>query len=117
MIVARRRGEVVHLGLDVHRNTIPVGVLPWDREEPALDKLSSGEESVRRLIGRFPDRTALRVCYEAGPTGYDLARLLRRWGVSCDVIAPSLIPKAAGDEAKPTSGTRAGWPGCTGLGS
>ena len=99
-IVARSRGEVVHLGLDVHRDTISVGVLAWDREEPTLDKISSDEESVRRLISRFPDRTALRVCYEAGPTGYDLARLLLRWGVSCDVIAPSLVPRAAGDKVK-----------------
>ncbi len=99
-IVARSRGEVVHLGLDVHRDTISVGVLTWDREEPALDKISSDEESVRRLIARFPDRTALRVCYEAGPTGYDLARLLIGWGVSCDVIAPSLVPRAAGDKVK-----------------
>jgi transposase len=99
-IVARSRGEVVHLGLDVHRDTISVGVLPWDREEPSLDKISSDEEAVRRLITRFPDRGALRVCYEAGPTGYDLARMLIRWGVSCDVIAPSLIPKAASDKVK-----------------
>jgi transposase len=99
-IVARSRGEVVHLGLDVHRDTISVGILPWDREEPSLDKISSDEESVRRLMNRFPDRGALRVCYEAGPTGYDLARMLIRWGVSCDVIAPSLIPKAAGDKVK-----------------
>lgn len=99
-IVARSRGQVVHLGLDVHKDTISVGVSPWDREEPSLDKISSDEEAVRRLIGRFPDRGALRVCYEAGPTGYDLARMLRGWGVSCDVIAPSLIPKAAGDKVK-----------------
>lgn len=99
-IVARSHGDVLHLGLDVHRDTISVGVLPWDREEPVLDKISSDEDAVRRLIGRFPDRAALRVCYEAGPTGYDLARLLQRWGVSCDVIAPSLIPKAAGDKVK-----------------
>jgi transposase len=99
-IVARSQGEVVHLGLDVHRDTISVGVLTWDRDEPDLDKISSDEESVRRLIGRFPDRSSLRVCYEAGPTGYDLARMLIRWGVSCDVIAPSLVPKAAGDKVK-----------------
>jgi transposase len=99
-IVARSCGEVVHLGLDVHRDTISVGVLPWDREEPSLDKISSDEEAVRRLVSRFPDRRTLRVCYEAGPTGYDLARMLHRWGVACDVIAPSLVPKAAGDKVK-----------------
>jgi transposase len=99
-IVARSRGEVVHLGLDVHKDSISVGVLPWDREEPSLDRISSDVEAVRRLVGRFGDRAALRVCYEAGPTGYDLARTLIGWGVSCDVIAPSLIPKAAGDKVK-----------------
>jgi len=99
-IVARSHGEVIHLGLDVHRDTISVGVLPWDREEPSLDKISSDDEAIRRLIGRFPDRRALRVCYEAGPTGYDLARTLIGRGVSCDVIAPSLIPRAAGDKVK-----------------
>ncbi len=39
-------------------------------------------------------------CYEAGPTGYDLARLLKSLGVRCEIIAPSMIPKAAGDKVK-----------------
>ena len=65
-----------------------------------LDQISSDEESVRRLIARFSDRTALRVCSEAQPTGYDLARLLIWSRVSCDVITPSLVPRAVGDEVK-----------------
>jgi transposase len=55
---------------------------------------------VRRLVGRFPDRGVLRVCYEAGPTGFGLYRLLRSMGVACEVIAPSLIPRAPGDRVK-----------------
>ena len=39
-------------------------------------------------------------CYEAGPTGYDLQRLLASIGVRCDVVAPSLIPKGSGDRVK-----------------
>jgi transposase len=42
----------------------------------------------------------LRACYEAGPTGYELARHLRRVGVACEVIAPSLIPTAPGLRVK-----------------
>ena len=42
----------------------------------------------------------MRACYEAGPTGYDLARLLASMGVASEVIAPSLIPKAPGDKVK-----------------
>ena len=38
----------------------------------------------------------LRACYEAGPTGFELARLLHSISVDCQVIAPSLIPKAPG---------------------
>ena len=53
-----------------------------------------------RLIGRFPDRGRLRVCYEAGPTGFGLHRLLHSMGVACEVVAPSLIPKAPGDRVK-----------------
>jgi transposase len=37
------------------------------------------------------------VCYEAGPMGYELQRLLAGMGVSCQVIAPWMIPTAAGD--------------------
>ena len=55
---------------------------------------------MRRLIGRFGDRSKLWVCYEAGPTGYELHRLLASMGVRCDVVAPSLVPKGRGDKVK-----------------
>jgi transposase len=51
------------------------------------------------LIGRF-DVGALRACYEAGPGGYELHRLLTGLGVACEVVAPSLIPKGSGDRIK-----------------
>ena len=44
--------------------------------------------------------TRLRACYEAGPTGYELYRLLGSMGVDCEVIAPSLVPVAPGDKVK-----------------
>jgi transposase len=39
-------------------------------------------------------------CYEAGPTGYGLYRLIRSLGHECTVVAPSLIPKKPGDRVK-----------------
>jgi transposase len=42
----------------------------------------------------------LAVCYEAGPGGFDLYRLLCSMGVACDVVAPSLILVRAGDRVK-----------------
>jgi transposase len=89
-----------HLGLDVHKDTISVAILAPDRDGPEVERIPHDEPSVRRLVGRFPDPRWLRACYEAGPTGYDLARLLESMRVRCQVIAPSLIPKAPGDKVK-----------------
>src|SRR5436309_2456795 len=90
----------IHLGLDVHKDSISVAVLPPGQESAEVDKIFHDEPSVRRLVARFPDPGRLRVCYEAGPTGYELQRLLARLHLRCDVVAPSLIPKAPGDRVK-----------------
>ncbi len=93
--------DAVWHGWDVHKNTISVAVLHPGQEVPATDKISHDEPSVRRLIARCGDPRLLRVCYEpappAPPRGH---RLLTGMGVHCDVIAPSLIPKAPGDRVK-----------------
>ena len=90
----------IHLGLDVHRNTISVATLPPDHTSAEVEQIPSDEAAVLAFLGRFAEPGRLRVCYEAGPTGYELARLLHRQGVACQVIAPSLIPRAAGDKVK-----------------
>ena len=65
-----------------------------------MEKIFHDEESVRRFVHRFPERRSLRACYEAGPTGYGLYHLLHTLEVRCEVVAPSLIPKAPGDRVK-----------------
>ena len=57
-------------------------------------------EALRKLLARCPNRSALRTCYEAGPTGYDTHRLITSLGIACEVIAPSLIPKRSGVRIK-----------------
>jgi transposase len=71
-----------HLGLDVHKDTISVAILAPDRDGPEVDRIPHDEASVRRLVGRLGDRRWLRACYEAGPTGFELARLLERMGLA-----------------------------------
>ena len=90
---------LIHLGMDTSMNTIVVGVLGPGEEMPVVDRVFNDEESIRRLIGRFPDRRLLSACYEAGPGGYELYRLLSSMGVGCEVVAPSLIPKGSSDRA------------------
>jgi len=86
--------------MDVHKSTISTGVLEPDSTSPLVDKISTDDESVRRLIARFPEPGRVWACYEAGPTGYELARVLRSAGMHCEVIAPSLIPSRPGDRVK-----------------
>ncbi len=88
------------LAMDVHKSTISAAVLAPDVLSPVVDKISSDEQSVRRLVARFEEPGRVWACYEAGPTGYELARLMRSFGVRCEVIAPSLIPARPGDRVK-----------------
>jgi len=88
------------LAMDVHKNTISTGLLEPDSTSPLVDKISSDDEVVRRLIGRFADPGRVWVCYEAGPTGYELHRMLTGAGMRCEVIAPSLIPTLPGNKVK-----------------
>jgi transposase len=90
----------IHLGMDTSKNTIVVGILMPGDEVPVIDRIWNEEVSVRRLVGRLGDPAALRACYEAGPCGFELHRLLASMGVACDVVAPSLIPRRAGDRVK-----------------
>lgn len=53
-----------------------------------------------KVLARYGAPRQLQVVYEAGPTGYGLQRELARRGYDCQVIAPSLIPKRAGDRVK-----------------
>lgn len=91
----------VWLGLDVHKDSIAAGVLGERDSTPRIEVVGSDPDAVRRLIKKVGCGSgAVRACYEAGPTGYELHRLLTGMGVRCEVIAPSLIPRAAGDRVK-----------------
>ncbi len=84
----------------MHKNTISAAILRPGDDVADVDKISSDDDAVRRLIARLGSPRQLRACYEAGPTGYELARLLKALGVATEVIAPALIPTAPGDRVK-----------------
>ena len=90
----------IHLGMDTSKNTIVVGILMPGDEIPVIDRIWNEEGAVRHLVSPLGDPAVLRACYEAGPCGFELHRLLASMGVACDVVAPSLIPRRAGDRVK-----------------
>ena len=94
------RKDTRFLGLDVHAETIAVAVAEASGETRSLGILPNRPESVRKLMKKLGPARRLRVCYEAGPTGYVLYWQLTRMGVHCDVVAPTLVPVKAGDRVK-----------------
>jgi transposase len=88
------------VGLDVHAESIAVAVAEAGGEVRSLGVIPNQESAVRRLVRRLGKKEDLRVCYEAGPTGYVVYWWLQRLGVHCDVVAPTLVPVRAGDRVK-----------------
>ena len=88
------------VALDVHKLSIVAATLPPTGGQPEVQQIETTVAAVRRFIERLGGAQGLAVCYEAGPGGFDLLRVLTRLGVACDVIAPSLIPVRAGDRIK-----------------
>ena len=88
------------VGLDVHAETIAVAVAEPGGEVRALGTIPNTPDAVRRLMKKLAPAESLRVCYEAGPTGYVLYWQLTQLGVACEVVAPTLVPVKPGDRVK-----------------
>jgi transposase len=92
-----------YIGLDVHKETIAVAIANPDRsgEIRFWGNISNTFESIKRLFNKLSKKyPALLVCYEAGPCGYQVYRLLTSMSIECQVIAPSRIPKSPTDKIK-----------------
>jgi transposase len=91
-----------YVGLDVHKETVAVAVaLPGRQPAQYLGEIKQGRGTLRRLIWRLSTNgERLSFCYEAGPCGYGLYREIEALGHHCEVVAPSLIPRKAGERIK-----------------
>jgi transposase len=90
------------VAMDVHKENIVVIGLPKEEPHPVVREEFGGGE-ISRLVKRFKtlSRTwQVETCYEAGPSGYGLARVLLKAGISCGVVAPTLIPRRPGNRVK-----------------
>ena len=86
------------VGLDVHAAKIVAAVLDADTGELRSFAMKGETLAAAGFCAGLP--RPVRVAYEAGPTGYGLARELAKRGVECVVAAPSKIPRATGDRVK-----------------
>jgi len=86
------------VGLDVHARSTVAGVLDGLSGELRVRRVPPGSGQTVEWLRALP--RPVRVAYEAGPTGYGLARACAEMGIACTVAAPSKILRAPGDRVK-----------------
>jgi transposase len=91
-------GEGSWVGLDVHARSVLASVLDAGSGELRTQRVPAAVEQTVAWLSSLP--RPVRVAYEAGPTGYGLARACAQAGIACTVAAPSKIPRPAGDRVK-----------------
>lgn len=95
--------STLFVGLDVHKETIAVAYVGEEREAEVLSlgTIGTRQGDIDKLIRKLQGKgKTLHCVYEAGPCGYWLYRYLTKKKLTCWVVAPSQIPKKAGDRVK-----------------
>lgn len=93
--------KVRYVGLDVHKDTIVIAVAEEGRDSAReVCTIASDWRSLEKVLKRLGRGFTLKICYEAGPTGFELHRRLTEAGYDNQVVAPSLIPVKPGERVK-----------------
>ena len=95
--------DSIFVGMDVHKKSINVAVLSDRGKTPEEEwQLANEQRAIKKMIKRLKKMTGgvVRAAYEAGPCGYPLQRQMRKEGIDCIVVAPSMIPVKPGDRVK-----------------
>jgi transposase len=95
--------RITYVGLDVHKEGIVVALATGGLRGEAREygRIANTPTALDRLLRKLGgDGITLRFCYEAGPCGYGIQRQIMASGHECVVVAPSLIPRRAGERVK-----------------
>ena len=91
------------IGIDTSKlkNAVAIAEAGRTGEVRYQGEIATTDAAVRKLAAKLAAKYGrLTFCYEAGPTGYGLYRLIRSLGHDCIVAAPALIPRRPGDQVK-----------------
>ena len=95
--------KICYIGLDVHKKNIVMGESIDVGKGNMTGEFLNTDSGVNKLLKKLKHISTehdVKICYEAGPCGFTLKRILEKHGFTCDVAAPSLIPQKAGDKIK-----------------
>lgn len=90
--------ERTSVGLDVHARSVVAEAVDWETGQVFSERLLPSNEVVVSWVAKLPGPVA--VAYEAGPTGFGLARACEAAGIRCVLVAPSKLERPAGDRVK-----------------
>ena len=90
--------ERTTVGLDVHARSVVAEAVDWQTGQAFGKRLIPANEQVLAWVATLPGPVA--VTYEAGPTGFGLARAFASAGIRCEVFAPSKLERPPGDRVK-----------------
>jgi len=94
----RMSNERTTVGLDVHARSVVAEAVDWAGGRVFSQRLVPANDVVLGWVAQLPGPVA--VAYEAGPTGFGLARAFGSAGVRCEVVAPSKLERPPGDRVK-----------------
>ena len=91
-------GQRTSVGLDVHARSVVGCGLDCQTGEVLRTRLTPAHEDVIGWLSSLPQ--PVKATYEAGPTGFGLARALEAAGIECPVAAPAKLLCPSGDRVK-----------------
>ena len=96
------REPTTFVGMDVHKQDIAVAMLVAGNAGPVEWRVANEPTAIRRLAKRLQHEGGgeTHCVHEAGPCGYALQRQLQGLGLTCEVVAPSMIPVRPGERVK-----------------
>ena len=107
IITNTMKKQVYYIGLDVHKETVAIAFIQSNsRAEATYHGTCAGsnpavENALRKLAKKLKVKFQdLKICYEAGPTGFVLGRRLIQLGLDCVLCAPSKTERQPGDKIK-----------------
>jgi transposase len=92
--------HITHVAFDMHQASVTAAWLLPNASTAELRTTPHEPKPSRRLVKEILNHGAARACYKAGPLGYAPQRQLDAWGLPCEVIAPSRIPRRPGQRIK-----------------
>jgi transposase len=93
--------KIAYIGIDYHLNSLSIAVvIEGQRKISEMIRLKNQDKVIGKYLKKLSGIFEIKACYEASTNGYAFQRKMASWGYHCDVIAPSLIPRKAGNRRK-----------------